>query len=270
MGELQIPDWLTALLFLFGFPGAIVLGQHIWRNKGTYRATNLTERGKTLIAEQVPLVNSLPDSLKQNLFEQVGELRKTCNFRVRYATSSQSEVLDDMTNDNQAILLCHLALLTLKRTTPFPTHLFPIAMTGNIPLQSEPIIQGRAGTVYPRTVSREDIALDSVLNSLGLSPFTFQIAKFLEEPTLKVATAEHREEYNKAVLELDQAYKEIVVEPAKELAAASGEPETIPSPYTYLLEQQKKFFGSFAEYLSIDPRIRSFIDKFYGQRQQLH
>lgn len=270
MSELQVPDWLTVLLFLFGFPGAIVLAQHLWRNKNTYRATNLTDRGKALIAEQVPLVNSLPDNLKQILFERISELRKTCNFRVRFATSSQSEVLDDMTNDDQAILLCHLALLTLQRTAPFPAHLFPIAMTGNIPLQSEPIIQGRSGTVYPRTVSREDIALSSVLNSLGLSPFTFQIAKFLEKPDLKVATAEHREEYNKAELELVQAYKEIVVEPAEALAAASGEPETVPSPYLYLLEQQKKFFGSFAEYLSIDPRIRSFFDKFYGQRRQLH
>lgn len=89
MDELQIPEWLTVLLFLFAFPGAIVLGQYLWRNKSTYRATNLTDRGKAIIAEQVPLVNSLSDSLKQNLFERISELRKTCNFRVRYATSSQ-------------------------------------------------------------------------------------------------------------------------------------------------------------------------------------
>ena len=270
MEGLQIPDWLTVLILLIGFPGMIVLGQHIWRNVGSYRATTLTDRGKALIAENVPLVDSLSENRKQLLFEQISRLRKTCNFRMRHATSAQSDVLIEMANDDQAILLCHMAFLTLGRSAPFPVQLFPIAVTGNIPLQSEPIIQGRPGTVYPRIVSREDIALDRVLNTLGLSPFIFQIAKFIQNPDLKAATAVHRAEYNKAVLELDQAYKEIVVEPAEELASVSGEPETIPSPYTYLLEQQKKFFGSFAEYQSIDARIRIFLDAFYGQRQQLH
>jgi hypothetical protein len=265
-----MPDWLAALIFFVGFPGLIVLVQHVWRNVGTYKAVNLSDRGRALITEKIPLVQSLPDNLQRKLFEQITQLRKTCNFRVRYATSSQTQVLNDLSNDEQAILLGHLALLTLRRSTPFPTEQFPIAITGIIPLQSEPIIQGRPGTVYPRTVSWDDLSFDRVLNALGLSPFTFQIAKFLADPELKVAKPEHRGEYNQHLEALDRAYKEIIVEPAEALATVSGEPESIPSPYAFLLEQQKKFFGSYADYQDIDPRIRTFLDLFYGERRQVH
>ncbi|KJS25828.1 MAG: hypothetical protein VR75_09590 [Hyphomonadaceae bacterium BRH_c29] len=262
--------WSQILPFLSILPAILVIYSFFGKKSRKPGRRRLGTRGRQLLTEQIPILGHLSETQTEKLFEQVIQLRKDCAFYIGLGDPPTSSGFAKIKSDEHAIFLGQLSLLTLFRGAEFPTNVFPVAVTSDIIVQTDPIIQGSLGTVYPRTVMRNDIALNSVLNALGLSAFAFQIAKFMDHPNLSSATAEHRKEYDGFVAAIERAYQEIVVEPALAFERETGELPEAPTPFEFLLEQQQKFFGSFAEYETIPPDVRVVLDAFYGGRHQIH
>ena len=252
---------LPAVLFIYGFFRKKVR-KPLPKRLGT--------RGRQLLKEQIPVFDALSEAQKEKIFEQVIRLNRECAFYIGLGDPPTSEGFVKMKSDEKVIFLGQLALLTLHRRCEFPAQLFPIAITADIIVQTDPIVQGSLGTTHPRTVMSDDITLNSALNVLGLSAFAFQIAKFMDDLHLSSATAAHRAEYYELIGILNKAYDKYVVAPAVELQKETGETPEIPTPYYFLLDQQKKFFGTFSGYERMSPEVRAVLDVFYGERRQLH
>ncbi|MCA8902059.1 MAG: hypothetical protein KDA53_12500 [Hyphomonas sp.] len=263
-------NWSFVLPLLAILPALLVIYGFARKRLRKPKSEQMGARGKQLLLEQIPIVSHLPDPLKGRFFEQVAKLRKNCTFYIGLGDPPTSEGFVKIKSDEHAIYLGQIALLTLFRPAGFPTQVFPVALTPDIVVQTDPIIQGSLGTAYPRTVMADDVSPNSTINILGLSAFAFQIAKFMDTPDLHSATAVHRQEYHALLDELDKAYREFVLEPAQQIERETGETPEVLSPFGFLLDQQQKFFGSFSEYQTIVPEVRTVLDTFFGKRIQLH
>jgi len=258
------------MVVLAGLVITVFLSWYFMRRARTGLPSTLSERGKLLLEERIPLVRHLGDANKARLFEAVSALRKVGSFQSRVPTTNGGQAFIDIQTDDQAILFGLMGLAMLYRSAPAPDNIFPLVLTGETVVSTDPIYRGEFKKGRMKFISRDDLNLDQQVHALGISPLVFQFAKCLDTPELAHAKPEHRAAFNTMLDSLDAAYERLVLEPARTLHEETGEAQEFLTGVGFLLEAQKMYFGPNDEFIKLDGEVRDALAVLYGERRILN
>ncbi|MFN4184059.1 MAG: hypothetical protein ACK4M6_04685 [Hyphomonas sp.] len=265
-----LSEGAQAIVGLLGIALSIFLVWFFSKRSRENQPSNLSERGRLLLEERIPLVRHLSDADKAKLFQSVSALRKAGGFQARVPTTANGYAFIDIKLDDQAMLFGLMAFTMLYRSAPVPEHVFPLVLTDDTVVSTDPIYLGAFKKGQMRFISRSDLDLDYPVHALGISPLVFQFAKCLDEPDLKQAKPEHRAEFLAFMDTLNSAYERIVMAPARAHHEETGEALDILSGIGFLLESQKMYFGSLDEFNNLDSDVKGALAILYGERRILN
>ena len=266
----SLPEAVQVTVVLASLGITVFLAWYFSRRARTELPSTLSERGKLLLEERIPLVRHLSEANKARLFESVSALRKVGSFQSRVPTADGGQAFIDIQTDDQAILFGLMGLAMLYRSAPAPDNIFPLVLTSETVVSTDPIYRGEFKKGRMKFISRDDLNLDQQIHALGISPLVFQFAKCLDTPELTHAKPEHRAEFNSLLDSLDAAYERRVLEPARIVHEETGEAQDILTGIGFLFEMQKKYFGSNDEFIALDGDVRDAFAVLYGERRILN
>lgn len=265
-----LPETIQVVLTLLAM---VLMGYLSWyfsKRTRSHVPSTLTERGKLLLEERIPVVRHLSAAHKTKLYESVMALRKVGRFQSRHLTTAGGYDFFDIKTDDQAILFGLMALAMLNRSVPIPEQVFPLIITDETVVSTDPIFRGTLKKGALKFISRDDLHLDSHLHALGISPLVYQFARCLDEPDMLQATREHRAGFNALLDTLNAAYERIIMAPARAQHEETGETVDVLSGIGFLFESQKVYFGTYDEFNKLDSEVKGALASLYGERRILN